>query len=63
MVNIMSYKTFIYFISIIITTFAVSGINFDGFIKKNKVWEARFLAVILSIVLGYLIGSFIIDFV
>ena len=59
----MNYKTFIYLASIILSTFAVSGINFDGFIKKNKVWEARILGIILCIALGYLLGSFIISFI
>ena len=52
----------IYSISILLSTFAISAINFDFFVKKNHVWEARILAVMLIISLGYLFGSFIISF-
>ena len=62
MVNMINYKVFIYMISAIISAYALSGVNFDVFIRKNRVWEARILAVLLSIALGYLIGSFVIDF-
>ena len=39
-------KLMIYAISILASTFAVSGINFDHLIKKNHIWEARFLSII-----------------
>lgn len=55
-------KVFVYVISLMISLFAVSGINFDNIIKKNHVWEARFLALIISISLGYLVANFFIDF-
>jgi len=59
----MTYKTFIYLVAVIFSAFALSGVNFDKFIRQNRVWEARILAVLLSIALGYLVGSFIINFV
>ena len=42
--------------------FAISGINFNGIIKKDKVIEARVLVVSLSLALGYLLANFIMDF-
>ena len=59
----MSVKTYIYVISVLLSAFALSGINYDGFIKKNKALEARILVVLLSIALGYLITNFITDFI
>ncbi|NLA32905.1 MAG: DUF1146 domain-containing protein [Mollicutes bacterium] len=52
----------IYTISILVSTFALTGINFDPIIKKNHIWEARILAIILAISFGYLVGTFIITF-
>ncbi len=59
----MNIEITIYAICIVITTFAVSGINFDHFIKTNKAVEAKLLAIILSISLGYLLGDFVILFI
>jgi len=63
MVNIMNYKAFIYVITLLLSVFALSGINFDGFIKTNKALEARILVILLSIAISYLVTSFIVDFV
>ena len=59
----MDAKTYIYVISVFLSAYALSGINYDGFIKKNKAIEARVLVVLLSIALGYLITNFITDFI
>jgi len=40
----------------------MSGINFDAFIRKNKVLEARVLVILLSICCSYLVTNFITDF-
>lgn len=54
-------KLIIYAISILMCTFAVSGINFDGFIKKNHIWEARFLSIIFILCLSYILVNFLYD--
>lgn len=59
----MNYKVFVYVISVLISSFALSGLNFDSFMKKNKPLEARVLVVILSCALGYLLTSFIVGFI
>jgi uncharacterized integral membrane protein (TIGR02327 family) len=59
----MDAKTYIYVISVFLSAYALSGINYDGFIKKNKAIEARVLVILLSIALGYLITNFITDFI
>jgi len=58
----MNYKAYIYVISVLMSAYALSGINYDGFIKKNKALEARVLVVLLSLALGYLVTNFITDF-
>lgn len=59
----MGLKIFLYAISLLASTFAVSGINFDGIIKRNHVWEARFLSVILILVLTYLLTNLMYDLI
>ena len=55
-------KTVIYMISVIIPCFVMTGINFNNFFKKNHVWEARLFVVIVSLIMGYLLAEFIINF-
>ena len=58
----MNYKAYIYVISVLMSAYALSGVNFDNFIKKNKALEARILVIITSLIMGYLLTNFIIDF-
>ena len=58
----MNIKIYIYVITLLISAYALSGINFDAFIKKNKAIEARVLVIILSIACSYLVTNFITDF-
>lgn len=53
----------IYAISLFASIFAVSGINFDHFIKTNHVWEARFLNILISFTLAYGVASFFINII
>ena len=59
----MNYKTYIYIVSVLLSTFALSGINFTIFFKKNKEIEAKIFIVLIVIALGYLVGSFVITFI
>lgn len=56
------YKSLIYILSIMLSMFALSGVNFDGFFKTNYKNEAKVFIFIVAISLGYLVGSFIIEF-
>ena len=49
------YKTVVYFLSVLLS-------NFNNFFKKNHVWEARLFVLVISCIMGYLFGSFIIEF-
>ena len=58
----MNYKAYLYVITVLLSAYALSGVNFDNFIKKNKALEARILVIITSLIMGYLLTNFIIDF-
>ena len=45
-----------------VCAFALSGVNFDRFIRKNKVVEARILYFVLSFIGGYLLSEFFLGF-
>ena len=59
----MNYNIFIYIFFAFLSAYGVSAINFDGFIRKNHIWEARVLALLIIFALGYLAARFVIDFV
>ncbi len=58
----MDYKIYVYLFFTMLSAFALSGINYEKFIKKNRIWETRILVMLLSFVLGYLSASFILEF-
>lgn len=58
----MNYKAYLYVITVLLSAYALSGVNFDNFIKKNKALEARILVIITSLIMGYLLTNFITDF-
>lgn len=63
MVNIMSFKIILYVINVFLSTYILSGINFDKVMKRNKIIEARILVLVLSFMASYLLTNFIIDFI
>ena len=56
-------KPALYIICSFIAAFAISGINFNGLFKKNKVLESRVFVIIISLSLGYILANFIFDFI
>lgn len=56
------YKTLIYIFCVLLSVFVVSGINFNNFFKKNHVIEAKLFVLVISFIMGYLLGGFIIEF-
>ena len=56
------FKIYIYVISVMLSAYTLTGVNFDSIIKKNKKIEARLLVILLSFIMGYLITNFIVDF-
>jgi uncharacterized integral membrane protein (TIGR02327 family) len=55
-------KVFIYIISICISMYGLNCIDFSKYIKKSKITEFYIFYIILSVILGYLFASFILDF-
>jgi uncharacterized integral membrane protein (TIGR02327 family) len=63
MVIILNYKTYLYVIFVLLSTYALSGVNFDKIMKSNHPLEARIIVILLSFITGYLITNFIVDFI
>ena len=59
----MNYKAYIYIITMLLSVFTLSGVNFDKIFRTNKVIESRVLVIILSITLSYITTNFITDFI
>ena len=57
----MSIKILVYGIMLLVSTFAVSGININNIIKTNHIWEARIFTTLTIMALTYLSGSLILD--
>ncbi len=57
------YKLILYIVFSFLAAFALTGINFNNIIKKNKTIEVRILVIILSLSIGYLLTNFVLDFV
>ncbi len=58
----MNYKICLYALFAFLSIFILSGINFEKFMKKNKIVEARLLVMTLSFAMSYLLTNFVIDF-
>lgn len=58
----MNYKIYLYVFFVLLSAFSLSGINYEKFIKKNKIIETKILVMILSFISGYLLTNFIVDF-
>ena len=61
-VHIMNYKLYVYVFSILLSIYALTGINFEKLTRKNKIVEIRIFIIIVGFILGYLISNFIFDF-
>ncbi|WP_226581400.1 DUF1146 family protein [Halobacillus litoralis] len=49
-------------IFIIITWRVLQSVNFDAFLRKNRVFEARALLIMITIALGTTVSNFFLDF-
>lgn len=61
----MSYqliKLCVYVISIVLSMYGLSCFRYHHFILKGKIRQFYLLYMILSLVLGYLLGSFLLEF-
>lgn len=58
----MNYKIYLYVIFIFLSIFALSGVNFEKIIRKNKIMETKALVMILAFIMGYILTNFVTDF-
>lgn len=59
----MNYKIYIYVISLFACAYAITGINFENIIRKNRVKEAKVLMMVFCLALSYLVANFVISFI
>jgi uncharacterized integral membrane protein (TIGR02327 family) len=57
LLSILSHLVFI-----AVTWWALQSINFEKFLRKNRVAQARMLYVLVSIVIGSIVGNFFLDY-
>ena len=58
----MNIKVYIYIITTLLSSYALSGINFDKFWRRKKTIDARVFIILLSLIMSYLLTNFIVDF-
>ena len=58
----LSFRWLVYVISVMLSMWGLSCFNFDNVIRKAKLREFYLFFLIASLVLGYLLGSFILEF-
>ena len=59
---IMTIKPFLYVIVLPFTLYSLTCINYQKFIKNNKVTEIKILFLLVSISISYLVVNFLYDF-
>ena len=57
LLSILSHLVFI-----AVTWWALQSINFEKFLRKNRVAQARLLYVLVSIVIGSIVSNFFLDY-
>ena len=57
----MNIKIILYVIIIPLSLFALDSLNIENKFKKNKMFQARVLALFLSVGLSYLVVNFLYD--
>ncbi len=58
----MNYKIYFYIITTMLSAYGLSAINFEKFIRKNKIIETKILYFLLSFALGYLVTNLFLGF-
>jgi len=57
------YNLLLYVIVLIITIWAMDGININVIFKKNRIYQARVFYIMIIFSITYLVTNFIIDFI
>lgn len=56
-------EIFLYAISALFTTFALTGMNLNGLFKQSHVWEARVFQCILIMCITHILEQFLFNIV
>ncbi|MBQ1476527.1 MAG: DUF1146 domain-containing protein [Erysipelotrichaceae bacterium] len=57
------YRVIVYLLSFILSLYGLSALDFNRFLKKNKVTEAQVLYFLLALALAYLVGSLLMSII
>lgn len=53
-------RVLVYFVSFAISLYALSALDFNRLLKKNRVMAAQALYIVLAMAMAYLLGEFLI---
>ncbi len=59
----MGIEIYLYVFFTLLAIFIFNGVNFEKFMKRGKVIEAKLLVLTLSFALSYLLTNFVLDFI
>ncbi len=51
----------VYMCSFIVAMIGMNSLNYEKFIRKNRVWQAQLLFFLIAISLAYLVGNFFLE--
>lgn len=57
----MNIKVILYVVILPLSLYALDSLNIENKFKKNKIYQAKLLALFLSIALSYLVVNFLYD--
>lgn len=57
------YRVIVYLLSFVLSLYGLSALDFNRFLKKNKVTEAQVLYFLLALALAYLVGSLLMSII
>lgn len=52
----------IHIVFIALSWWALQSLNFEKFLRKNRVFQARVLYVLLAIIMGSIVSNFLLDY-
>ncbi|EOR21805.1 DUF1146 family protein [Cytobacillus oceanisediminis] len=52
----------IHIVFIALSWWALQSLNFEKFLRKNRVFQARVLYVLLAVIMGSIVSNFLLDY-
>lgn len=59
----MNYQVLLYIAMILLSVYSLSGLNIGHLFKTNHVLEAKIFIIIISVIMGYLLTNFVLNFI